>query len=508
MKKLNINIRSFSTLQSVAMRIFFALLILLLPSTGSAISLKDQKKIRLTIYYKEAKPTDTLQLNITHRYFLSAEQKTYYKDMDKNGAYIFEIPVKYENGYWELRKLFYKMGSRNIPNLTKAFWWEAGDEIILYLSNKPSGAGVYSICKFEGNGAAKYNTRYRADSLRSNSIAFVKANFDKDGELSPVSNKNLIKLIIKSVEEDKARMSEVANYLTKADVLMTQGKAIFLRIQLYVKENGILIGTQKRKDLLERVKAIYLVKGQFAIDTSKIYLSGNAISFLWYGLKSESFLLFGNSNSRWIFDQIYSRYDYKLRDQILAYWFQYQRIDGNDAELLYKEALMIVKSVDALNQLKSVEHFYLKKQLKNYSLPNPKGEMVSFKSFKNKIVFVDFWFTGCAGCSSFYNNVVSKVEEHYINDSTVAFVTVSTDKFKEKWLNGLKSGLYTSDLAVNLYTDGKGTSHPIIIYNKINYQPVAMLIDAKGIIRYFNTDNLYNEKQLLKTIEELKATIE
>ena len=475
-------------------------------SYGANLNSATHSKIKLTVFFKEAKPGDTLLLYVSPRYFNSLGSiKPQAQTANSQGAFVFEVSIEFPVGFWQLRKLEYSAASnvKSLPQLAEKYFWEAGDDVVLNVSYTPSAAGLKSICKFKGKGAAKYNLLYRADSIMNKSVAFVNANHDPYDELSG-KNIHLMRLVAKYIDNDKNQISDLARYITKTELFMSGGLGLGIHLERYAKNQKMALGSTERIQLLNIVRDIFAVRGVIPIDSTKIYFSGSAISYIWYGIQLESFLKFDKTNTQWIYDQIKERYTGNLREQIIAYWLQYKRIDGELANPIYQDALVKTKSIDAIAQLKSVEHFYAKKQFANYSLPNAEDKIISFSQFKGKVTFIDFWFTGCAACASLFKNVVSKVEEHYAKDSLVVFVTVSADKYKDKWLSGLKTGLYTSDLATNLYTGGDGFMHPIIRDYKLSYMPVAMLVDAKGIIRYFNTDNLYKESELIKAIEELK----
>lgn len=134
------------------------------------------------------------------------------------------------------------------------------------------------------------------------------------------------------------------------------------------------------------------------------------------------------------------------------------------------------------------------------------GEKVSFSSLKGKTVLVDFWFTGCTGCVQVANGL-KKVKEHFRNDTTIAFVSISTDKDLDTWGEGLKSGLYTDKESINLYTMGEGQHHALINYYHINGYPKLILFDSGGKMFSFNAprpDVFNGFTNLVNTIEEAK----
>lgn len=116
----------------------------------------------------------------------------------------------------------------------------------------------------------------------------------------------------------------------------------------------------------------------------------------------------------------------------------------------------------------------------DFALPDSVGDTVHLSDFLGKVVFIDFWFTGCGGCSEYYASVVSIAKERFKANPEVVFVSVSIDRNKEIWHRGLASGLYTSPDAVNLYTGDQGIRHPIIQQFAVASYPHPLLLGARG----------------------------
>ncbi|MDN5477821.1 MAG: TlpA family protein disulfide reductase, partial [Chryseobacterium sp.] len=125
----------------------------------------------------------------------------------------------------------------------------------------------------------------------------------------------------------------------------------------------------------------------------------------------------------------------------------------------------------------------------NFSLQDSKGNVVKLSDFKGKIVFIDFWYTGCSSCSKFYTDQLSRVEAHYKDDPNFVFLSISCDKDMGEWHKSINDGLYTSKHALNLYTNGEGSSHPIFSAYGVYGYPSQVLIDRKGKI--IQRANLY-----------------
>lgn len=134
----------------------------------------------------------------------------------------------------------------------------------------------------------------------------------------------------------------------------------------------------------------------------------------------------------------------------------------------------------------------------NFSLPDTNGEIVHLNDFKGKLVFLDFWFTGCGACK-IYARTLSEVHEAFKDNPEVVFMTISIDKEPKKWKKSVEGGQYTSTEAVNLYTEGKGSAHPLIEHYDVKGYPHPIIIDQKGTI--------YKSSGLRLPAEELVAIV-
>lgn len=142
-----------------------------------------------------------------------------------------------------------------------------------------------------------------------------------------------------------------------------------------------------------------------------------------------------------------------------------------------------------------------------FSLENDKGKLVKLSDLKGKTVFIDFWFTGCGACLN-VASALKPVKTHFLKDTSIVFVSISTDQEKDKWLVSVKSGRYTDNESINLYTNGLGEKHEIITYNQITGYPKLLLIDKQGKLFSFNPPRPDEEdgvSKLTKMIQEAKG---
>ena len=126
----------------------------------------------------------------------------------------------------------------------------------------------------------------------------------------------------------------------------------------------------------------------------------------------------------------------------------------------------------------------------NYKFYNVKGELVTLNEYKGKIIFVDFWFTGCSACVGYYQENLKYVEKYYKGTNDVVFVSISIDRDSVKWLNTVENGFaidkkgehilrQTDPNGINLRCLNGGDS-PVNKGLNIYAYPTLMLFDKNG----------------------------
>lgn len=180
-------------------------------------------------------------------------------------------------------------------------------------------------------------------------------------------------------------------------------------------------------------------------------------------------------------------YHGEVRQKILTYYFRRKLEFEDNMHVLISDALnTVIKKEEYRTFLEQARTLVVGAPAYNFSLPDVNGKQVRLSDFKGKVVFIDFYYNGCGGCIQYHKNVVAPVKEKFKNNSKVVFMTVSIDKTKEKWLEGINSGKYTSSQAVNLYTDGQADNHPLIKKYMIRSYPRPMLIGKSGNLFQIN----------------------
>ncbi|MEI6946120.1 TlpA disulfide reductase family protein [Paraflavisolibacter sp. H34] len=138
---------------------------------------------------------------------------------------------------------------------------------------------------------------------------------------------------------------------------------------------------------------------------------------------------------------------------------------------------------------------------RDFTLPDTQNNGVSLAQYRGKVVVLDFWFANCTPCRYLFG-AMKPVTEHFRNQPGVVFLNISIDSRKEEWLKAVsRLGL---QYAVNLYTDGKGESHPVVKDYGITGYPARFLIDKRGRFFSSNLPLPYsdNGQALVRLIEE------
>jgi len=175
------------------------------------------------------------------------------------------------------------------------------------------------------------------------------------------------------------------------------------------------------------------------------------------------------------FMTINNNYHGILRDKLLSLFFMnYSNLPAslqyfNDAlslsgNTIYKEILVDIKGTHS----KRLPFF-------PFNLPDTKGDSVKLSDFNNKIVILDFWYTGCENCINLHN-LMKGVHEKFKANRKLVFVSVSIDKNKQLWINSVSAGKYTDPGDVNLYTGGLGVAHPLLKKYLIESFPTVFIL--------------------------------
>ncbi|SEA52574.1 Peroxiredoxin [Pedobacter hartonius] len=192
-----------------------------------------------------------------------------------------------------------------------------------------------------------------------------------------------------------------------------------------------------------------------------------------------------------------------LREKtLMIYLCRYDFVTkSRNPDQVYAKALEHIKSPFYRNYLtKLAEIRKPGAEAFNFSLPDDKGHVVRLSDFKNKVVMIDNWFTGCTNCAEMAKRIAHEVLPAFINNPDVVFLNVCADRNKAQWLESLQGGKYTHPGSINLFTEGLGESHPFM--KKYNFEsfPRVILIGRDG--RMFSSNMPLKSADMIAKINE------
>ncbi|MVZ63762.1 TlpA family protein disulfide reductase [Sphingobacterium humi] len=190
------------------------------------------------------------------------------------------------------------------------------------------------------------------------------------------------------------------------------------------------------------------------------------------------------------FDYVGNKYTGLLSERLITYYLlgRYNYLKS-DVEKQLDSAISSFETDKYRDLLREMKRFSNRGNLAyNFTLLNEQGKEIHLSDFKGKHVFIDYWFTGCSACASYYTNTFSKVIKAFEGNKDIIFLSISADKDRAVWERSIKSGQYTSDgtNVVNLYTNGLGSKHPFVIANKMTGAPSFLFIDPESRILQAN----------------------
>lgn len=197
---------------------------------------------------------------------------------------------------------------------------------------------------------------------------------------------------------------------------------------------------------------------------------------------------------------ISKEYSGAFRDKVLTYFLLTKMTENNFPEIVQR-SLHTITEKRFINILRSLsENLTTGMKAYNFELTDLGGNKVRLSDFYGKVVFLDFWYTGCFGCAAYFQSTVSKVEEEFRKNQNVVFISVSIDCTVEQWKKSVMSNVYSSpDNVINLFTNGECDSHEVIKKYNVTRYARPVIIDATG--------NIFSSGSVLLTEDGLRKQI-
>lgn len=369
----------------------------------------------------------------------------------------------------------------NIKNgasqIDKNFYIESGDRLFISVTKKD----VESIVTCSGRGCEKVNCKWAIDSCKVKAFrtlsGFPSKNMvDKLG-LAFAWHDTLEHLLLGILHDYKSSLNQSIYELLQSDVIGWSRKEQCLMLADPVRhaDTNLLKDLEKLFDRMVKLPTGYRFSA----------FSDEFIEYLIRMLQDRLLFLYpgGKYSMKELYIRITKAYTGITRDRLIsAYLLRGQsNINYRDFEYCLNNALTIVRSPLYKDYIKSQLHKVEKgAPAFNFSLPDPSGKLIELSDFKGKVVFLDFWFTGCYACTRLADTLEKSVVKKF--DNNVVFVSICLDIEKSKWIRSIGSGNYSNSRSVNVYTEGLGFMHPLIKYYNIQGCPYTLIIDRSGKI--------------------------
>jgi cytochrome oxidase Cu insertion factor (SCO1/SenC/PrrC family) len=434
---------------------------------------------------------------------------TFLSQVTKGHHFSFALPLIQKPTYITLRNAVTNYPGLH-PTICLQYLIEPGDSVhVVYNENTFDK-------HFTGRGAEKFNWMAQmakdgnklADSLPPCQLGENPSGFFQNTEYT-------LDYQLKSLERIKGKLSVPAYNILKADVISVYRLTIYQLISYtkfgfgYNNKIGLLI------DSIYRTKYLHLAAD--TIDDKYLKESATYSTYLMVKAAAEfkyrKFHRLQNEHSA--YDLIKNTTSDSLSDKvILAYLYNQAGRLLNDS--LLNDAYHIVREKKYRDKIElMIKTTGTGNLVQGFSFPDKSGRLVNLESLKGKVILIDMWFTGCHGCID-VAKAMPVVEKAFDGNPGVAFISLSIDKDKERWLASINPKKlvndsythYTSDRATYLFTGGTGGNNEFIRrYNISNSYPCLLLIGRDGRIYSMNPPRPDQQRGQEKLIAEINKAL-
>lgn len=451
---------------------------------------------------------DTVSLLLWDHFFSESKrmltQHRVLEQETKSGRFYFRIDSIISPVYFSL---YSKSNHSGKPRESQRLYFaEPTDSIVI--SYVKEGSPVFS-----GKGSLKFEYQYQLDTFTKKVNDLFLTNHDKYAELKKMNCLNYEKIIFYEVDsllsvqlallqQYKRAISKKAAQLFEAELI---GKSTQRKYECYssllrkIRSKSMESVGQCDTAVLYHVLIQSLDRWKFdSLPDSVLALSREFV-------KSRIQMLMAAEKKDTYFktaSDIIRNHKGILKDKLLA-TFMIENFNFIPfADSLLTIAVQQIQTPFCKTPLLSMQNRLSKGSLAyNFVLEDNNGKYRRLSDFLGKTVFLDFWFTGCTGCVQLYKNALAEIENEYVADTSIVFISVSVDTDKTTWLESIQSGMYTSKHAVNLCTGKIGKDHPVINQYGVSFFPNTFLIDSAGrIVR--NSSSLREKTEIRELLKE------
>lgn len=416
-------------------------------------------------------------------------------------------PIKLQNNRFSitLRSLgefsyFQYIGGQFLASIQEnGFLIQPGDSICM---NLKSSQNIY----FTGIGSEKLNYQLYVGKFLTRWIPYKgNDNSPERFEYYRYETSKMLRLAIDSLNKIKPKIStntyNVLSFSTASafsDFYLRHITAGYFNCDSIYKKlvkselinmNTLLTGFASTDPLLIRNAYIYVsYLANFEITYSQVFTESNRPLFSDY------------------YNRIKNQFSGLIRDQLITYMFL-AKARKNNSSAYITDALNLVKDSTCIKiLLQSYNSRTPGVKAYDFSLEDINGKKIKLNDFRGKLVIMDTWFNGCGGCIGLTKRM-EPIFERYKNNKSIVFISVCVDKEKKKFEDGVKAGIYGFRNSIYVYTNGRGPSHPMLLYYQYVGYPNLLVIDKEGKIITADPPDPTNEIKKLELISLIDQNI-
>lgn len=419
-----------------------------------------------------------------------------------NGSFNFKLP------YYNKPSTILIQAAHSNKKFTKLdkYFVEPSDEIKMQIISDSFGDDV----EFSGKGASKYSIVKELKKIENElTKVYVDLKLYESSNFNSIFNR--VDEIVKSSLERKSQILSLFNLGTEMHNMINYEYANIFSKWDYWLYNASLqpsFKTDSNRFLLRNYfnqhKDQYSYKPDDVMALCPIYTINLTARI--------KFDLIFNSNSdttnlKEYYNIVKDKYPQSIKNQLLSWSFinplglRYLSFDRETIDSLMIDAQKVVEVPFLRQEISEVLKFSKGRGLFDATFTDLIGNKISTNSLKGKVVLIDMWGVGCANCAAFHQMFEKEIHPWLKSRNDFVVLSISMDKSREKWLEGIDSGKYTSKDNLNVFTDGLMFNHPFPKHYNINYSPFIVLIDKNGKI-YSRLKGESTPNAILKTIND------